>query len=60
VRREVKHQQPNIVVLKLREKRFLRRRIVAYFLVFILSIKFFILLSHFKVIRPSIAIFYYI
>jgi len=40
VRREVKHQQPNIVVLKLREQRFLRRIVVAYFHVFTLSINF--------------------
>ena len=57
VRREVKHQQPNIVVSKLREQRFLRRRVVAYFHFFTLSINFFSLLSLSKVMRPYIAIF---
>ena len=57
MRREVKHLQPNIVVLKLRDQRFLRRRVVAYFHVFTLSINFFILLSLSKVMRPFIAIF---
>ena len=45
------------MVLKLGEQRFLRRRAVANFLVFTLSIKFLILLSRSKVMRSYIAIF---
>ena len=45
------------MVLKLREQRFLRRRVVAYFHVFTLSINYFIFLSLSKVMLPYVAIF---